>query len=308
MIINKFPIGNNNEKLPGFTYTGTYTVVDDGDDGWRIKFLTSGTLKLKRRALIDVFLVGGGGSGNSGYTYPYGIEWTPTEFYTGAGGGGGGETVTLKKIMASSSKQYPIIIGEGGASVSTNAQVISPGNEGGTTFAFSERALGGYSRSYPWAQGLLDDMTQYRNSSFGGWGGSGGGKGSSCAKYAENNIFGPSWSGVTDGVSYDPMFTGLSQGSTTREFGEPNGDLYAGGGGGGGGIDFSNSGAVIAGAVGGDGGGGRGADAWTPAGSGVANTGGGGGGGYYHNGDSGHFRPSGAGGSGIVIIRNHRGD
>jgi len=38
--------GVSSNKLPSFTFTGTYTLVDDGDGNWRIKFLTSGTLVL----------------------------------------------------------------------------------------------------------------------------------------------------------------------------------------------------------------------------------------------------------------------
>ena len=72
---------------------------------------------------------------------------------------------------------------------------------------------------------------------------------------------------------------GTGQGTTTREFGETTGDLYAGGG--------AGQGTYTAGAAGDGGGGASGA-------AGTDNLGGGGG-----------FNA--AGGSGIVIIRNHRG-
>lgn len=110
-------------------------------------------------------------------------------------------------------------------------------------------------------------------------GGSGGG-------YAGGN-------GGSDGSDGGPG--GQGQGTTTREFGEASGALYAGGGGGGK-ADRNPPG----GAPGGDGGGGHGGwgGAPTAPAPGTPNTGGGGGGNY--SGDPG------AGGSGIVIIRNHR--
>ena len=85
---------------------------------------------------------------------------------------------------------------------------------------------------------------------------------------------------------------GKGQGTTTREFGESTGTLYAGGGGAGG-----NGSAQ---AKGGSGGGGNGAWNGNPQTSGAANTGGGGGGMYYG------LTNVGKGGSGIVVIRNHR--
>ena len=87
---------------------------------------------------------------------------------------------------------------------------------------------------------------------------------------------------------------GKGQGTTTREFGESTGTLYAGGGGAGG-----NGSAQ---AKGGSGGGGNGAYSGTNAQptSGEANTGGGGGGMYYG------LTNVGKGGSGIAVIRNHR--
>ena len=44
-----------------FTYTGDCEVVDDGNDDWRVKFLTMGTFTPNIDVLIDAFLVGGGG-------------------------------------------------------------------------------------------------------------------------------------------------------------------------------------------------------------------------------------------------------
>ena len=298
MIINKFPIGNNNKKLPRFTYTGTYTVVDDGDDGWRIKFLTSGTFKIQRSsANIDVFLVGGGASG----TYAY----YPDESYypQGGGGAGSGYTLTQKNINIVRGGIYAIIVGEGGLPVG-GGQTYAFGNNGGNTAAFG----------YTVGGGSWDNTTEFMVA-FPGNGGSAGGKAGSVSSYGNNDYAQVNAeNGHENGedsivVSQAPyMNVGKGQGTTTREFGEETGDLYAGGGGGGAGGDASQGGTTVYG-VGGSGGGGNGASRITDAGAGAANTGGGGGGGHHSiiNGSS-VYKASGAGGSGIVIIRNHRGN
>ncbi len=124
-------------------------------------------------------------------------------------------------------------------------------------------------------------------------GGSGGGA------YGNNQVN----NGGSDGGNGDPQDAanigidhwgspGKGQGTTTREFGGPTGTLYAGGGGAGG-----NGSAQ---ANGGAGGGGNGAWNGHQPTSGAANTGGGGGGMYYG------LTNVGKGGSGIVVIRNHR--
>ena len=112
----------------------------------------------------------------------------------------------------------------------------------------------------------------------GGDGGSGGGSG-----------FAKGGSDGRDGEKLGNYIAGSGQGTTTREFGEENGRLYAGGGGGG-------STTSTAPGSGGDGGGGDGA--YNKTGSdGQPNTGGGGGGGGS---------TASSGGSGIVVIRNAR--
>ena len=46
-----------------FTFTGTYTWIQDNASNWRLKFLSSGVFTPKKSLLIDAFLVGGGGGG-----------------------------------------------------------------------------------------------------------------------------------------------------------------------------------------------------------------------------------------------------
>lgn len=165
------------------------------------------------------------------------------------GGSGGGYTETRKGISIEKNKPYEITIGAGGIST-----------DGGDTSAFNITARGGKGAT----------------TSDGAAGGSGGGAG---------------WSGTEDGGDggynggngQNGSFYGggSGQGSTTREFGEESGELYAGGGGGSGANSLIN--------IGGEGGGGNTRENGTP------NTGGGGGGGGATT-----------GGSGIVIIRNKR--
>lgn len=169
-------------------------------------------------------------------------------------GGGGGYTATHKKIDIFSGTEYQIEVGAGGGYLAN----------GGKSSAFEKTVNGG--------------ITGNR----GGAGGSGGGLGGQWSN----------GSGGSDGSDGHNNSKGIGQHTTTREFGEPTGDLYAGGGG-------SALPHQEHEKVGGKGGGGYGALNWNShAGSGAPNTGGGGGGTNNHEGYSGK------GGSGIVIIRN----
>ena len=238
---------------PDFTYTGDYEVVDNNDnpiddfanwkEDWKIRFLTSGDFIVTDfyawNGMLDVFLVGAGSGGQKNYGKSY------------YNGGNGGYTLTGKTIKLEANREYSIEIGSGGPST-TSAQ------KGGDTSAFGLTASGGTGPGNSESQG--------------GKGGSGGGVGSG----AEN--------GASDGNSKagkgqrdEPGPNGES--GTTREFGEPDGKLYAGGGGG----DLQYGGE-------GKGGSGGGGDAGE---NGETNTGGGGG-------------ANAIGGSGIVVIRNTR--
>ncbi len=112
-------------------------------------------------------------------------------------------------------------------------------------------------------------------------------------KGAGNGGSGGAWNvelGGSDGGSAG----GNGQGTTTREFHEVTGELYAGGGG-------SGGGAYLTTGLGGNGGGGDGQNATGyDSFEGFANTGGGGGGSAWNN--TSYY----AGGSGVVIIRNAR--
>ena len=274
MIVNAGYRGKVGAAAPKFTYTGQYNIRKDGV----VELLTSGTITFLSPTVIDIFCVGGGGAGGSSQQLNY---------TKGLGGGGGGYTATAKKQSVSG--QIEVVIGAGGIAGPT------PTNGGNTSFGTLLTANGGYSGRYN-----VDPTTV---AGAGQNGGSGGGGGRYSSQSFDNY-------GGSDGENGAPATApdgyyakgGNGQGSTTREFGEPNGKLYAGGGGGG--TYFYSPSPVYA--IGGAGGGGAGA--WDgaaygtqAAGSGAANTGGGGGGGAYGGITKGL---PGNGGSGIVCFRD----
>lgn len=189
---------------------------------------------------IDVFLVGGGGSGGHAGRISGSI--------TGGGGGGGGYTTTVKNIKVTPGSKFNVLVGAGGAAPPENTQ----GNNGGNSTFDTYNATGGKAGLQP-------------TSSVGGIGGAGGSAGGN-GKYNVKAEDGASNGGST---SY-----GVGQGKTTRSFEESSGTLYCGGGGGGGSNDSSSDKAGL----GGEGGGGIGAS-YANSTNGSPNTGGGGGGG-----------------------------
>ena len=246
---------------PTFTYTGEFEIVNENASDWKIRFLTSGTLIFAEEiSPIDVFLVGGGGGGGAGFTWYN--RWGELNMGGGGGGGAGGFGTTAKKVNVIPNNEYIIKIGDGGL----------PAKDGIATEAFDLTANGGGAGT----AGQANDSYPNGGPGVGGIGGNNGGAGY--------------------GDSTENSFAGASGNIDLREFGEENGDLYAGGGGGGGGYN-GYVGNTAAG-DGGQGGGGAGG-----SNNGVRNTGGGGGGGTASS--YAGTTPGGAGGSGIVIIRGH---
>ena len=263
MIVNAGYRGKVGAAAPKFTYTGQYNIRKDGV----VELLTSGTIVFLESKVIDLFMVGGGGSG---------IVRSATSVNSGYGGGGGGYTRTVRRINVSANTNITVTVGAGGVA----------GNSGGSS-AFSNYAVnGGVNGQIPG----------------GGKGGSGGGSGvTSNSNYGAGGSDGSNGEdGEGGGSTSKPG--GSGQGFTTREFGEAAGKLYAGGGGGG---RYMVSATPIV-SIGGSGGGGSGAWAGTnnfqAAAAGVANTGGGGGGGANHLTDI--IVDGASGGSGIVCFRD----
>ncbi len=216
-------------KIPAFTYTGQYKIVDDSGNeitstttnNWNIRLLTSGTLTftdLRGTTSIDIFMVGGGG-GSSSRTESgdYGTIHT--------GGAGGGYTKTQKGVAVSANAGIAVSIGAGGTGGwSPTAGGTTSVTVSGSTYS----ARGGNTGN----KGYYDTVS---HAGSGGSGGSGGGGGS---------IGG--WAGGTGGSNggngssgkASPQVAGsgaAGQGTTTRAFGESSGELFAYGGSGGGG-------------------------------------------------------------------------
>lgn len=279
--------GSSSGSLPNFTYSGTYQLFDEGDGNWKIKFFTSGTFNTTKDLLIDVCAVGGGGGGT-------------------AGGGGGGYVTNVSSLSINGKQDYPIIIGAGGVS----------GGAGGATSGFSVSANGGTQGGVNGASGT------------GGNGGSGGGgSGMASGSQGDRTSGGAGGSNGSDGGAGATGYNssggaGYGQKSTTREFGDPTGELYSGGGGGAAGRDRSGGAGGAGGPTetGGAGGsaasngngttpvpGGSGGSGTYPVGTGDDRYPGGGGGGGYGGGGGGSSRSGGgAGYQGILVIRNHR--
>lgn len=260
------------------TYTGSNITFSGSTTGdWMMTVKASTTLKFtKLVGPIDVFLVGGGGGGGrSGHTDGAGGG--------GGGGGGGGYTTTATNVAVSLNTNYTISVGAGGS-----ARV-----QGGTSTAFSKSATGGCGGN-SWTNWFPN----------GGNGGSGGGAGGS----GTENQGGAGGSNGGNGGANAKFGTtgGIGQGTTTRAFGASSGTAYSGGGGGG---TAHGNVTASAGGVYGGGKGGKGdttANKTSPA-SGTANSGGGGGGGgAYLTTNSNTYEDGASGGSGIIIIRNHR--
>lgn len=268
-------------------YTGEASYIDDGAGNWRVKFLTSGTLTVKNDTVVDLFAVGGGGNGGTGKA----DYWTITSgtnagdiYGQGGAGGGGGYTTTVKGTVLPAGT-YTVTIG----AAAGKSSIVS--EDGTTTYCSANGGKSGSAGS-----------AEYVN---GGNGGSGGGGGGYANGYGGDGGSDGSDGEFSNGSNEESTTTHKGQGTTTREFGEDTGDLYSGGGGGGGSSWFkaaTNATTYGKGGAGGAGGGGNGGSNGTLATKGEANTGGGGGGGAGIT----SYTTRGAGGTGIVIIRNVR--
>ena len=279
MIVNAGYRGKVGAGAPKFTYTGQYNIRKDGV----VELLTSGTIVFLEPKVIDVFMVGGGGAG--------GLNTSKYQNGYAGGGGAGGYTKTVRRVQVTTSP-IQVTVGAGGL----------PGNSGynGGATAWGGNTVAGGNGN------VMSGLGSSATAQAGAGGGSGGGGG-----VVSNSDFGTGGSDGNSGESGYPTSTkgGTGQGTTTREFGEANGKLYAGGGGGG---RYLVSNTPIA-STGGSGGGGTGGWAGSQTGqfqaaaAGIANTGGGGGGGarrFYEGTGIELLGSPASGGSGIVCFRD----
>ncbi len=82
-----------------FSYSGNCQILQDSN-GWRIKFLSSGTLRFYVNSKIDAFVVGGGTAGGTGYKH---VADNP---------GKGGEAVLSSGINLTKNEDYTVVVGE----------------------------------------------------------------------------------------------------------------------------------------------------------------------------------------------------
>nr|DAH69775.1 MAG TPA: hypothetical protein [Caudoviricetes sp.] len=180
-----------------FTWDGgdnTCQVIDEGSGNWQMRFLSSGNLKFLSNRLVDGFLVGGGGRGQASYS--------GTNNRYEARAGGGGYTTTVKSVVLVAETVYPIVVGAGATSATAQA---------GTSSAFGASAAGGFSGG----------SDHYGKGGSGGAGHLTSGSSGSMQEFA-GGVDGANGGGAT--------YNGVGQGTTTRAFGEADGDLYASGG------------------------------------------------------------------------------
>jgi hypothetical protein len=241
-------------------------ITVDGINYRTHRFTATGnsTFTVNEPLSVDILLIGGGSSGSK-----------PNGTY----GGGGGASGVLRRnySVPVTAQNYTITVGAGGAARTTGGTGVAGAASSGLGFT----ANGGLSSNSSYSNG--SDVTQQgrRNDDFAGgvmndwFSGAAGGAGAGQAGENASNTSGTGGSGATD--------SNFTTTSTTY------------GGGGSGGLSTFTGGDSSSG---GSGGGGRGSsDAFSRAATaGATNSGSGGGGGSPS-------RASGAGGSGIVIIR-----
>jgi len=285
---------------------GTVYDVDVEGTTYRVHvFTTTGnsSFTVSQNGPVEYLIVGGGGSGGNDH---------------GGGGGGGG---LIQGTTTVTPQVYTITVGAGAASApAVRNNTTSRGTNGGTSSAFGVTALGGG------GGGGSNGSTSSNGRSGGSGGGSSGfgsprtpglgtsGQGNNGGTGGNNA---PDYQGAGGGGAGAQGANGANPGVNsyggTGIASSISGNLQFYGGGGGGSSSYQSSNGAYG--SGGAGGGGHGATnnltpiiPLSPAKSGVPNTGGGGGGANrYAAGGSQHLGPSigpsGAGGSGIVIIR-----
>jgi hypothetical protein len=261
---------------------------------WYHVFKNSGIFDVRQALTADYLVVAGGGSGGR------------EDYQTGLGGGGGagglrstvsptGGGGSAESTLSLTTQPYIVTVGAGGASRTTGFV----GNNGSNSTFSTITSTGG-------GGGAGGNTTTTLAGQAGGSGG--GGQGTS--PYNTGGAASPSGQGYPGGNSIGGQGGGSGGGGGAGEAGNTNGGAQGGDGvansisgasvtyaGGGGGAGYA------AAALGGAGGGGTGSYyTSTAATNGTLNTGGGGGGGANNN-PAPDTRRSGAGGSGIVIVR-----
>lgn len=246
----------------------SYEYYGDGTENWEIALLDSGTFKfLANPGLIDVFVVGSGETGDTGTD-------SGAAPYKGGDGGDGGECVTSQSVVVNRNNPYPIVIGANGGD-SSGFEVSARGGAKSSeyipdrsTYAYYVGGIGGLCRGGQQNQpNGKDGMLAFNGDDV------------SISTFA-NTLFGAGGGGGSAEIrnpGYN-SYGGYSGWTTTNQ---------------GSGTPYPRSAYGSGGTTGRD-----------EAKVGRSNTGQGGGGGYNIDGAKGEGGKP--GGSGIVIVRNHR--
>jgi hypothetical protein len=102
-----------------FTFSGNWNITDYGEGRYYAKLLSDGALVPKKDITVDVFLVGQGGSGGTGF-WPKHTEWHHIDYMVGGGGGGGGETKTYLNQLLTQNEQINVVIAASGGAGTTS--------------------------------------------------------------------------------------------------------------------------------------------------------------------------------------------
>ena len=217
-----------------FTYTGSKVWVDDQNGNWRLKFTSSGTLTLKKKIIVDAWLLGGGAGGGS------------TGNSIAAAGGGGGRTGQWNAIELAANVAYSIAVGAGGSpSANGGATGLAGGAYniavgGGSTP--NPRYIGGAGGSGG-GGGAGGTGGSNGGNGTGGMDGAGGvGQGSTTCEFGNTSwtLYAGGGGGGAAGNSWDPNYGNGGAGGGARGGGHYGGTGFSaaantGGGGGGGG-------------------------------------------------------------------------
>lgn len=196
------------DRLPAFSYTGSFELIEEGGLNWRIEFKSSGTLRFQKlsaggRRGIDAFLVGGGGRSTRAAVHPQ----------NAAGCGGGGYTKTERGLSLETERDYEITVGGPREASEAFGQSAAAGEDGTAGYV---------------------DMSAYGGDSFmraqAGAGGSAGGAGSANGTIEGARDGGSTGDDLTQPHNYR-YYGAQGQGTTTRAFGESGGKEYSRGGG-----------------------------------------------------------------------------
>jgi hypothetical protein len=275
-VVSLYGIGANTLKASGGD------IVQTDGTYWYHAFKKSGTFTPNSALSCDVLVVAGGGSGGTGG----GANWA------GGGGGAGGLYYSTGNSISTA---QTVTVGAGAGTASNSAGTDGSNSQFGSLTAAVGGGGGGYGADVASKVG--------RNGGSGGGGGyqAAGGTGTSGQGNAGGTATttfgaGGGGAGVAGGGGVFPLSgtggNGLNTYSSWLSVTNTGAGGYIAGGGSGG--SYSNTGS--AGAAGLGGGGAGSTRTSVPASNGVTNTGGGGGGSYASI-------ISGAGGSGLVIVR-----